>query len=251
MRPSLLTVGSLFSGLGGLEMGMEQTGRFETVWQVENDDYCLRRLAELWPMATRLTDVRIANRDNLSTVDVIVGGFPCQDISIAGKKAGINGENSGLWQHFSRIIGELRPRYVVVENVAELTRRGLDRVCGDLASFGYDAEWSVVSACAVGAPHTRERVFVVAYPVQSRQAWRGAGWIGGWGVGQTEAGRTRRNRDAETDVFWKTEPSMARVANGVPFQVERINRLGNAVVPQVGRLIGNIVAEIDAQWVYP
>lgn len=107
-------------------------------------------------------------RNNLPTVDILSGGFPCQDISNAGKRAGIDGERSGLWSEYARIICELRPRYVVVENVAALLGRGMERVLGDLAACGYDAEWQSIRASDVGAPHRRERIWILAYPTHGR-----------------------------------------------------------------------------------
>jgi DNA (cytosine-5)-methyltransferase 1 len=161
-----LTVDSLFAGIGGIELGLEWTEAFRTVWQVERDPYCQRVLAKHWPDAVRHEDVCAVGAANLAPVDLICGGFPCQDISNAGKRAGIDGERSGLWREYARIVRELRPRYVLVENVAALLGRGLGVVLGDLAACGYDAEWSVLSAQNVGAPHLRERLFVIAYAVR-------------------------------------------------------------------------------------
>jgi len=158
----VLTIGSLFSGIGGLELGLERAG-MRTVWQVEMDDYATRILERHWPDAIRFRDVRAVGAHNLPPVDLICGGFPCQDISYAGKGAGIAGERSGLWTEFARIVRELRPRYVLVENVAALLARGLDVVLGDLAACGYDAEWDCIPAAAVGAYHLRDRIFIVAY----------------------------------------------------------------------------------------
>jgi DNA (cytosine-5)-methyltransferase 1 len=163
-----LTVGSLFAGIGGIELGLEWTGGFRTVWQVERDPYCQRVLAKHWPDAVRHDDVCTAGAHNLLPVDVICGGFPCQDISNAGKRAGIEGERSGLWREYARIVRELRPRYVLVENVAALLGRGLGVVLEEMAACGYDAEWSVLSAQNLGAPHLRERLFVVAYAQRER-----------------------------------------------------------------------------------
>src|SRR5512146_2306862 len=115
-----LTIGSLFSGIGGLELGLERAGLGPVVWQVEKDAYCRAVLAKHWPDATRYEDVKDVGRGNLHNVDLICGGFPCQDVSCAGKRAGISGERSGLWTEFARITGELRPRYVIVENTAGL-----------------------------------------------------------------------------------------------------------------------------------
>ena len=132
-----MTHGSLFSGIGGFDLGFQRAG-IETLWQVEIDGYCRRVLARHFPGAERYEDVRSCGVRNLRAVDVISGGFPCQDIS-NGKRAGIDGERSGPWSEYARIIRELRPRYVVVENVAALLGRGMERVLGDLAACGYDA----------------------------------------------------------------------------------------------------------------
>ncbi len=163
----MLTIGSLFSGIGGLDLGLERAG-MTVKWQVEIDPYCRRVLAKHWPNVERFEDVRLVGAHNLARVDLICGGFPCQDISNAGKRAGIDGERSGLWSEFHRIICELRPQLVLVENVAALLVRGMGRVLGDLAESGYDAEWDCIPAAAVGAPHIRNRVFILAHAVVSR-----------------------------------------------------------------------------------
>lgn len=166
--------GSLFSGIGGFELGAALAGvDVDWRWQVEQDEFCRRILAKHWPDADRsVTDVKEAGRNNLAPVDVIVGGFPCQDISLAGKGAGLAGERSGLWREFARIIGELLPRVVIVENVSAIISRGLDTVCGDLAAFGYDAEWATLRASDVGAPHRRERLFIVAWRISDADRFR-------------------------------------------------------------------------------
>jgi DNA (cytosine-5)-methyltransferase 1 len=158
-----LTVGSLFSGIGGIDLGLERAG-MKVLWQVEIDEWCRAVLAKHWPDVERFEDVREVGAHNLERVDVIAGGFPCQDISLAGHGAGISGPRSGLWSEYARLIRELRPRYVLVENVSALLARGLDVVLADLAAVGYDAEWDCIPASAVGAPHRRDRVWLVAYP---------------------------------------------------------------------------------------
>ena len=135
------------------------------LWQVEQDPYARAVLAKHWPEAKRYNDVKEAGSHNLERVDLICGGFPCQDISVAGKGAGLDGDRSGLWGEFARIAGELRPRYVVVENVPAIRSRGLGRVLGDLAALGYDAVWDCIPAQSVGAPHRRDRLFIVAWAV--------------------------------------------------------------------------------------
>ena len=160
-----MNVLDLFSGIGGFSLGLERAG-FRTVAFCEIDPYCRRVLAKHWPEVPIYDDVRTVSADRLRAdgiaVDVICGGFPCQDISVAGNGAGLAGERSGLWREYARIIGELRPRYVIVENVSALLSRGLDDVLGDLAALGYDAEWHCIPASAVGAPHRRDRVWIVA-----------------------------------------------------------------------------------------
>lgn len=162
-----LTFGSLFAGIGGIDLGFERAGMV-CKWQVEIDDYARRVLAKHWPKVHREKDIRDCGRHNLEWVDVIAGGFPCQDISYAGQGAGLDGERSGLFFEAVRVVRELQPRFVVLENVAALLTRGLDRVLGTLATLGYDAEWHCIPAAAVGAPHIRDRVFVIAYANSGR-----------------------------------------------------------------------------------
>lgn len=156
-------IGSLFSGIGGLELGLEWAGVGHTVWQVERDPFCRSVLERHWPNANRYDDVRTVGAHNLEPVDVICGGFPCQDISYAGKGLGLSGGRSGLWYEFARVVGEMGPRFVVVENVAALITRGIGDVLGTLSDLGYDAQWRAIRASDVGAPHRRERIFIVAY----------------------------------------------------------------------------------------
>jgi DNA (cytosine-5)-methyltransferase 1 len=155
-------IGSLFSGIGGLELALESLG-MRTVWQVECDRYARRVLWQHWPIVPKYEDVCAVGAANLCPVDVICGGFPCQGISDAGLRLGLDDPRSGLWREFARVVRELRPRYVFVENVAALRVRGLGRVLGDLAEIGYDAEWDCVRAADVGAPHLRNRLFLLAY----------------------------------------------------------------------------------------
>jgi DNA (cytosine-5)-methyltransferase 1 len=169
----MLTFGSLFAGIGGIDLGLERAG-MRCAWQVEIDDYATKILEKHWPNVPKYRDVRTVGAHNLTNVDLIAGGFPCQDISNAGKRAGITGERSGLWSEFYRVICELRPRFVLVENVAALltpVRRAgriiepapIGRVLGQLAACGYDAEWDCIPAAALGAPHLRDRVFIVGH----------------------------------------------------------------------------------------
>ena len=165
-RPKLKVL-DLFSGIGGFSLGLERTGGFETVAFCEIEPFPRRVLAKHWPGVPCYEDVRELTGTSLAadgiTVDVICGGFPCQDISLAGDGAGLDGERSGLWSEYSRLICELRPKLVLVENVSALLGRGLDRVLGDLASFGYSVEWHCIPASALGAQHIRDRIWILAY----------------------------------------------------------------------------------------
>lgn len=165
----MITVGSLFSGIGGIELGLERTGGFKTIWNSEIDAYASAVLRKHWPNVPNLGDITKIDWSAVERPDLICGGFPCQDISSAGKGAGIKeGTRSGLWFEFARSIRELRPKYALVENVSMLSRRGLTRVLGDLAEIGYDAEWFTLRASDVGAPHRRERLFIIAYSASER-----------------------------------------------------------------------------------
>jgi DNA (cytosine-5)-methyltransferase 1 len=161
----------LFSGIGGFSLGLERAG-FTTVAFCEIEPYCRAVLKKHWPHVPCYEDVRTLTAERLAadgiSVDVICGGFPCQDISNAGNCAGIEGERSGLWSEIARLAGELRPQYLIVENVSALLGRGFSRVLGDLAALGFNAEWHCIPASAVGAPHQRDRVWIVAYPNGSR-----------------------------------------------------------------------------------
>ena len=202
-------------------------------WQVEIDPYCQRVLRKHWPNVKRHDDIRTFEP---TPVDVVCGGFPCQDISTSGEGKGIEGDRSGLWSEYERIVRTIRPRFVVVENVAALRFRGLDRVLGGLAACGYDAEWGTVSACSMGAPHMRKRLFIVAHT-------EGEG-LAEWPIEASAAeGRGGVDRRFERCSWWSAEPDVGRVANGVPRRVDRLRGLGNAVVPQVAEWIGRRLME--------
>tara|TARA_B100000424_G_scaffold56387_1_gene40667 strand:- start:562 stop:1452 length:891 start_codon:yes stop_codon:yes gene_type:complete len=172
----MITIGSLFSGIGGFELGLERAiPNSKTIWQVEQDSFCQKILKKHWPNAKLYNDVKEVGAHNLEAPDIICGGFPCQGISQAGKMEGLKDERSGLWWEMHRIISELRPKVVVVENVPALLVRGMSEVLGSMAKIGYDAEWSIISAGGskgFGAPHLRKRVFIVFYPSKkSNKRW--------------------------------------------------------------------------------
>ena len=274
MRSAFLTkgdvvirFGSAFAGIGGLDLGFERSG-MECSWQVEIDDYATRVLTKRWPNVRRWDDIQtFPPGDEVEPwrVDVIAGGFPCQDISLAEKGAGLAGERSGLFFEIIRLARLLRPRAIVLENVAAILARGMGAVLGELAQIGFDAEWHCVPAAAVGAPHIRDRVFVVAYsqrdPIR-QQPGRGSG-PNGTGAAFTaidgkkqllaNTGEPRREKrqggeGAARELaaitrndWWATEPAVGRVADGVPHRVDRLRGLGNAVVPQVAEVVGRWV----------
>lgn len=198
-----LRVLDLFSGIGGFSLGLERAG-MRTIAFCEQDERCVTVLNHHWPGVPVFPDVRTLTGEQLRDAglvpELICGGFPCQDISPAGRRAGIEGERSGLWSEFARLIGEVFPRFVIVENVATLVGRGLDVVLGDLASIGYDAEWHCIPAADVGAPHIRDRIWIVAYPngerfPAGRDLWQGQPETVGSGQGL-----------AHTDGLWKQQP---------------------------------------------
>ena len=258
----------LFSGIGGFSLGLEEAG-FETVAFCEIDKKAHKVLAKHWPHVPIFDDVQKLNKAALDeqgiAVDVICGGFPCQDISLAGKGAGLEGKRSGLWFEYHRLIKEIRPKYAIIENVSALRARGLDQVLRSLAEIGYDAEWHCIPASAIGAPHRRDRIWIVAYPNSQwqpqpqrvKQGQRGRFGNGGKDVADADyAGLQRRSQTRDFgDVWprlqqlierrpdsigatWAVEPDVGRVAHGVPKRVDRLKQLGNAVVPQIPYLIG-------------
>ena len=160
----MLTVGSLFSGAGLCDLGLHWAG-FQHQYLCEVDAFCQSVLRRHWPDIPIFADIRNLSGQALPQVDILCGGFPCQDVSVGGKRVGITSTSrSGLWNEYKRIIAEVRPRYIIAENVSGLLSLGIEGVLKDMASIGYDAEWEVLPAAALGASHHRERVFIVAYP---------------------------------------------------------------------------------------
>jgi DNA (cytosine-5)-methyltransferase 1 len=269
-----LTVGSLFSGIGGLDLGLERAG-MNVIWQSEIDPYASRVLKKHWPEVPNYGDIKTINWGDIVRPDVICGGYPCQPFSTAGKRKGTD-DPRHLWPWVRQAISELRPRYAILENVRGHISLGLSTVLGEMASIGYDAEWTVVSAASQGAPHLRERVIIIAYPKrqvanstdircvfgqldkQSTEARINAQrqpCSSGTNVAYTNGGRLiKRQSEAEQTTGigfgsvkdrneWTAEPNVGRVANGVPSRVDRLRGLGNAVVPQVAEVIGRLVIE--------
>lgn len=234
-----LTIGSLFAGIGGFDLGLERAG-MRSVWQCEIDPYAVRVLEKHWPDVLRVRDVRDVRAGTVAAVDVICGGFPCQDISKAGAGRGLAGARSGLWSEMLRVVCDLRPRYLVVENVSALLGRGLDRVLGDLAACGFDAEWDCLPASALGAPHSRDRIWIVAYP-------NGTG-LEGHGRPLERARALAASPRVVQPVRWADEPSLPRVVDGVPNWMDRVRVTGNALVPQIAEWLGRRIIDYEEGW---
>lgn len=252
-----LTFGSLFAGIGGFDLGFERAG-FDCRWQVEIDNYATKILEKHWPKVHRQRDIRDCNATNLERVDCIIGGFPCQDISYAGRGAGLAGERSGLFFEAVRLVRELQPRAVVLENVAALLTRGMDRVLGTLAEIGYDAEWHCIPAAAVGAPHIRDRAFVVATISDAfiQRTWNESGAIGGQGRQHPRAFQPEALRRQDGQALPKRVDAICpNVADTESVYAQRLNnrsrevKLGRsswwAVEPAVGRSIDGFSEWLD------
>lgn len=274
-----MNVLDLFSGIGGFSLGLERAG-MKTVAFCEVDKKCQEVLRKHWKDVPIFDDVTtLKGTDIDGTIDVICGGFPCQDISLAGKGAGLEGARSGLWWEFHRLIKEIKPKYAIIENVSALRSRGLDQVLRSLAEIGYDAEWHCITAASIGAPHRRDRIWIVAYPRNST-GWDGiTRSLGRDGereleervrtsetasiTGSSETSETISNsnseglegqwkvssriskelKDPSYSCWWATEPDVGRVANGIPNRMDRLKQLGNAVVPQIPELIGRAICQ--------
>lgn len=241
-----LRVLSLFAGIGGFDLGLERTGGFKTVAFCEIDPFCRRVLAKHWPEVPCYDDVRTLTAERLAAdgiaVDVICGGFPCQDASVGNVVGlGTDGERTGLFRHIIKLADDIRPEFVLMENVANLLNRGFGNVLGALAQIGYDAEWSHISARDIGADHERNRVWLVAYP----------------------SGTGRQGLEPHDCIFERAEASLSeygdqafgtwrrlvrgerslRSGDGLSVAMERrrLHGLGNAVVPQIPEMLARAI----------
>lgn len=297
-----LKVLDLFSGIGGFSLGLERTGGFETVAFCEIDECARKVLNKHWflpifhnvSLLTKKvlnTGIRIHNDIHLTDVpyddiDVICGGFPCQDISVAGKGEGLDGKRSGLWFEYKRLIQEIKPRYVIIENVANLRSKGLSAVLQDLREIGYDAEWHIISARSVGAVHLRERIWIIAYPNSCKlreQSGRrlGENWQDSlqstkpceeepahptntdhlrlWRPFTSEEAKQQWWTEATSgfsavfDQIAKIEPTVRGGDDGFPKRLDeprrqRIKQLGNSVVPQIVEIIGRSILDYEEKY---
>ena len=261
----------LFSGIGGFSLAAEWVwgDELEIVGFCEIEKYCQKVLQKNFTGVPIHEDITELDGNDFKDIDLITGGFPCQDISIAGKGEGITGKRSGLWFEMHRIIREVRPRYALIENVPMLTIRGGTRVISDLAEIGYDAEWTIIGADDVGAWHRRKRIWIVAYPeclgqsersdikridierktsnksikcyktqpiaknVPDTDSKRSQGLVKRSQESRGYEQPIRFRSRARQRSWWNAEPDVGRVANGISNRVDRLKGLGNAIVPQV------------------
>lgn len=263
-----LKVLSLFTGIGGADLGLERAD-MEIVAMCEIDKHCQTILKQHWPTVPIYSDIKLLDSTQLGQIDVIAGGFPCVDISFAGNRNGIHAERSGLWKEYWRLINEIRPKYVIIENVEYLRKNGLGVVLNDLARIGYDAEWSTITAESVGYPHQRKRLFIISYPSGQRQYEY---------LGERRPLQINKEREIATiytegkecqsefveicpilsrgtfNDFRNSYPNqgtsvskLRRVTNGFSSRLDeknrkqRIKQLGNAIVPRIMEIIGKAI----------
>lgn len=249
---SKLRVLDLFSGIGGFSLGLERTGKFETTAFCEKADYQRRVLERHWPIVPCADDVTTME---FPDADVITAGFPCQEISGAGKRTGLAGKRSGLWREVVRAVRMVGPRYVVLENVEAILVRGVGTVLGDLAEAGYDAEWDCVSAAEVGAPHDRPRWFSVAYPSGIGRGCILCDWLGR-GFASRPEWPTDALDSPRSLVAWlrrtaESLPPFRRDADGLSAwsSKRQLEAAGNAVLPQFPELLGKAILAAEGRLV--
>ena len=278
----MLTTLDLFAGIGGFALGLEATGFFRTTCFIENEPYCQAVLKHHWPDVPVLGDIRDVRREDLPdpSPDLVCGGFPCQPFSQAGKQRAQD-DPRHLWPEMFRLIRECRPTWVVGENVTGLVRLGLDEVLTDLESEGYATRTFNIPACAVGAPHLRQRLWVISHadsesePDKSLDGSERDGQLGfGFMADTKRKGKGRRrlprpgkdkseNGQGPSDKFrgcreavadtssrrqcgWDVEPEVGRVVDGLPNRIPQLRALGNAIVPQIAQEIGQAIKELTA-----
>ena len=279
----------LFSGIGGFSLGLERAG-MKTVAFCENDAKCRQVLTKHWPAVPQFEDVKelskeVLDETGITDIGLICGGFPCQGFSIAGQRKG-EADDRYLWPEFFRLIQEIRPDWVIGENVAGIINLGLDTVLADLEGKNYSVQTFVIPACALNAPHRRDRVWIVAHPNENGEsrmdeqrlsaaapnasrcaqdkkisargntvingsdnvAYPESSGLEGWQV-RGVGDQTQPQFGAgcwSVTSHWRSEPDVGRVAHGVPRRVDRLRQLGNAVVPQIPEIIGKAIMEIAA-----
>jgi DNA (cytosine-5)-methyltransferase 1 len=258
-----MTVGSLFTGIGGFDLGLERAG-FTIKWQVENNEYARQVLKKHWPSVPCHYDITTVGWDEIPPVDLVCGGFPCQPFSVAGKQRG-KADDRYLWPEVVRCLATLRPTWFLGENVPGIINLALDQVCVDLEGLGYEVWPVIIPACAVDAPHIRKRVWIVAHADTERRNGRsGQQRERGWGkfensgevLADANTGRLPESESQPSETRpsgarirpctsresrWLPEPAICRVANGIPNRAHRLRGLGNAVVPQIVEALGCMI----------
>jgi len=243
-----LTHGSCFSGIGGFDLAARWAG-IETLWQIENNEYCWKVLDRHFPNSKKYKDIKEVNPNELESVNIISGGFPCQPFSFAGKRRGKT-DDRYVWPRMLEIIQLVKPSYVLCENVFGIINVALDQTIADLEAAGYTCETFIIPACALDAPHRRDRIWIIAYTgsqyiyspeIEARvnfekiretaKEWHSIRFIHR-GVNQVE-------------FFKADEPILCRNANGLPFELDRLKALGNAIVPQIAYLFFTAIKELE------
>tara|TARA_R100001163_G_scaffold24236_1_gene20140 strand:+ start:1796 stop:2569 length:774 start_codon:yes stop_codon:yes gene_type:complete len=241
-------IGSLFSGIGGFELGLERAiPGAETVWQCEQNDFCQKVLKKHWPGATIYDDVRNIN-ETVEPIDILCGGFPCQSISVAGKMKGLSDENkSGLWWEMFRIISILRPKIICLENVSNILKVGGCEVIGSLTEIGYSTEWTIISASDFGAPHKRSRWFCVGWTTHPHSGCIKKHTSRDITVEKEKQSSSVTCKDTRPGPnYWQkfpTESPFCGRNDGLPHRLDRIRALGNAIVPQCSEWVGRQIVK--------
>jgi len=230
-----LTHGSLFAGIGGFELGAEMSG-IETKWNCEINDFNRNELKRLFPNAKQYNDIRTMY--NAETVDIISGGFPCQNISLAASKnrTGVDGDKSGLWREMLRICGEIKPKYIIIENSPTIVKHGFNIILEEFAKIGYDAEWQTLRGFQFGIPQSRRRLYCIFYPTCIGNRMEEGQIFAGW-------------HKPICPTWGNTEPKIYGVADVIPRRVDKHRALGNAVQPLITNYLFECVkAHYEAYW---
>ena len=252
-----LKVLDLFSGIGGFTLGFERAGGFETVAFCEIEEYPRKILAKHWPDIPCFKDIRKLTRSDIDgKINVICGGYPCQPFSQAGKRKGAE-DNRHLWPEISRILDEFRPDWFVGENVVGHISMGIDEVLSDLESKDYTSRTFVVPACAVDAPHRRDRIWILANRADqnSKDVANADKTRLQRRPNPANTQKIRKRRDQHTQRCfdnsgwnaWPAEPELDRMAYGIPNRVDRIKALGNAVIPQIPEILGKAILSANQE----
>lgn len=245
-----LKVLDLFSGIGNFTKGMERSPEFKTIAFCEIKQFCQDQLSFDFPGVPIFTDVKKLKGEDVGTTSIITAGFPCQDISTANPKGrGIAGARSGLWGEVARLTAELKPKYLIVENSANLRSKGLASILQDLWQIGYDAEWHVISGKTLGSPIEKERIWIIAYPEGGRQVLRDVWWNRRvQDVAETERARADyggRTQSYGCGEWWKAKPGICIVDSDVTDRVEKLKALGNTVMAVIPQIIGEAILAVE------